>query len=96
MHEMGDDLDAPRVVEFHFVFPERIQSLKFIEAVDDRELAVCVSYYEEQNMWQTTVTRFMVPTHGDITGTELFLTEKARAVGGEPDGWGCMSVKKTH
>ncbi len=93
MQEGGDDLSQPRTVDFCFAFPERKQSLAFAEIVDDRELEVCLSYYEEREMWQAIVKRHMIPTHQDITAWELFLTAHAQSVGGEADGWGCMQVE---
>jgi Regulator of ribonuclease activity B len=92
MRDGGDSLTQPRNVDFCFAFSERRQALAFTEVVDDRELEVCISYYEERDMWQTIVTRFMVPTHAEITATEFTLTQQAESVGGEADGWGCMRI----
>ncbi len=95
MQESGDDLDQPRVIDFAFAFPERPQAIAFAEALDDRSLEICISYYEEREMWQTVVKRHMLPTHEDITAWESALAGHAEAVGGEPDGWGCMQVDRT-
>ena len=62
--------------------------------MDDRELKVCISYYEPQDMWQVTVNRYMFPTYQEVTSLELSLAAKAESLGGKPNGWGCMSVKK--
>jgi hypothetical protein len=92
----GDDLAQPRMMDFCFAFPERRQALAFAEIVDDRELEVSISFYEERDMWQAIVRRYMVPTHGEITAVEMTLSDHAQSVGGEPDGWGCIPVcKKT-
>ena len=45
-------------------------------------------------MWQATVERYMIPAHRDITEFELSLAVHAESVGGEADGWGCMTIKK--
>jgi hypothetical protein len=92
MFERGDDLSKPRIVDFCFAFGDRSQALEFAATVEERDLEVCISFYEERDGWQAIVKRYMVPTHTDITGLELSLTERAVAVGGEADGWGCMQV----
>jgi hypothetical protein len=78
------------MMDFCFAFPERRQSLAFAEIVDDRDLEVCISYYEGREMWQAIVKRHMIPTHRDITALELRLAAHAESVGGEADGWGCF------
>jgi len=90
----GDDITQPRMIDFCHLFPERQQALAFAEEMDDRELKVCISYYEPQDMWQVTVNRYMFPTYQEVTSLELSLAAKAESLGGKPNGWGCMSVKK--
>ena len=90
----GDDLSKPRIVEFCHVFPERKQALAFAEMVDDRELEVCISYYETRGVWQAIIKRHMIPTYQDVTSIELSLAAKAESLGGEADGWGCILVKR--
>jgi hypothetical protein len=94
MYDDGDDLTQPRIIDFCFAFPERRQALAFAEIVDDRAFEVCISYYEEREMWEAIVKRYMVPTHRDITALEMRLAVQAESVGGELDGWGCMQVDK--
>lgn len=93
--DAGDDLTQPRMVDFCFAFAERRQALAFAEDIDDRDVEVCICYYEERYMWQAIVKRYMVPTYQDITAIESALGARAEHVGGEPDGWGCMAVKDT-
>ena len=94
MQSSGDDLAQPRMIDFCFAFPERRQALAFAEVVDNRELEVCISYYDEREMWQAIVKRYMVPTHADITAVESALSDRAESVGGEADGWGCFQVDR--
>ncbi len=94
MYDKGDDLTQPRTIDFSFAFSERRQALTFAEMVDDRNLEVCISYYEEQEMWQAIVKRHMIPIHSEISALESTLTSHAEHVGGEGDGWGCMLIKK--
>ena len=90
----GDDLLQARMIDFCYIFPERKQALAFAEIVDDRELQVCILYNQGRDMWDAIVKRYMIPTHQDITAFELSLATHAELVGGEADGWGCMTVKK--
>ncbi len=92
MQGSGDDLARARMIDFCFAFPERRQAVAFAEIVEDRDLEVCISYYEEREMWQAIVKRYMVPIHADITRIELALSDRAESVGGEADGWGCLQV----
>jgi hypothetical protein len=95
MHDSGDDLAQSRMMDFCFAFPGRRQALVFAEFVDDRELEVCISYYEEREMWQAIVKRHMIPVHREIMALKLALSAHAKSVGGEPDGWGGMQVDRT-
>jgi Regulator of ribonuclease activity B len=90
----GDDLSKPRIIDFCHIFSEQKQALAFAEEIDDHELEVCVSYYEARDMWQVIIKRHMIPTHQDVTLLELSLAAKAESLGGESDGWGCMTVRK--
>jgi hypothetical protein len=90
----GDNLSQPRMMDFCHIFPERRQALAFADIVDGRDLTVCISYYEARDMWQVTVKRYMIPTYQDVTALELSLEAQAESVGGEADGWGCMTVKR--
>ena len=92
LQNAGDDLREPRMIDFYFAFPERRQALAFADIVDGREFEVCISFYEEREMWEATVKRYMVPTYREITDLESALSVKAESVGGEADGWGCMQV----
>jgi len=92
MRESGDELTQARIIDFCFAFAERRQALAFADIVDDRDLQVCISYYDERAMWQAIVKRHMIPTHEAITSLEATLTARAERAGGEADGWGCMLI----
>ena len=88
----GDNLTQARMIDFSFIFPERSAALSFAGVVDDKELRVCIHYYQGRQMWDATVSRLMVPDHGSITVLEAALTLKAELFGGKADGWGCFRV----
>jgi hypothetical protein len=94
MFASGDNLSEPRIIDFCFAFAERRQALAFAEIVDEHDLEVCISFYDERGGWQAIVKRYMVPTHEDITALETLLVQRAESVGGEADGWGCMQVDR--
>ncbi len=92
MYESGDTLQRPRIIDYCFAFPERSQALDFAALVTERDFEVCISYYEEREMWQAIVKKYMIPEHSAIGRIEADLTSRAKSVGGEADGWGCMRV----
>jgi hypothetical protein len=94
MIQNGDDISQPHMMDFCHIFPERRQALAFADLVDGRDLEVCISYYKERDTWQVIVKRYMIPTYKDVAALELSLGSQAESVGGEADGWGCMTVKR--
>src|SRR6266516_4985330 len=87
MYAAGDDLTQARMIDFCFIFPERQQALAFADIVDDQDKEVCISYYEDREMWEVIVKQYMVPDHSGITAMEGALEVKADSVGGKADGW---------
>jgi hypothetical protein len=94
MYVGGDDLTQPRMVDFNFVFQERVQALAFAGLINDRDKDVCIAYDEEKDMWEVIVKHHMVPDHGGITALEEALAIKAKSVGGKADGWGCFRIPR--
>lgn len=95
MLAQGDDQTKPRDVEFQFIFDTEQQATQFVAQVKSATgLKAEASRYEARNMWDTTVTKNMVPTHQDITSLEQSLSRLAETSGGKADGWGCFIVKK--
>ena len=91
LHEQGDDLSQPRNIDFEHIFPTRDRALAFIGDVTTEESAVEISWYAARECWNVRVTRFLIPTHADITAVERELELRALEHGGKADGWGCMS-----
>jgi hypothetical protein len=95
MLEQGDDLSKPRDINYSFVFATEENARAFTNQVQTTTgLKTELSRYEERKMWDTTVTKNMIPTHQDVTALEQSLTRLAEPYGGEADGWGCFVVKK--
>jgi hypothetical protein len=92
MYAGGDDLTKPRMIDFYFIFIERLQALAFADIVDDKDKEICISFCEDKDMWQVIVHHHMAPDHTAITAMEAALTSKAGSVGGKADGWGCMQI----
>ena len=95
MYLGGDTLTTSRTVDFCFAFPAREKAIAFASAVPEKEYEACISFYEERDMWQVIVKKFMLPNHPDITSIEADLSIRAQEAGGEPDGWGCMRISET-
>jgi hypothetical protein len=93
MASHGEDLGAPRNVDFEHIFTSVEAALEFIAQVVNRTDTVSLNWYDARSNWNVRVTRCMTPTHQGITELELSLDQVARKLGGKADGWGCMQVK---
>lgn len=93
LYDSGDSLSQPRNIEFQFIFPRREQSLDFARAIPEKEYEVCLSFYEERDMWQAEIIIYMVPSHSRITHIESNLSGRAAPFGGRADGWCCVRIK---
>lgn len=88
MQAHGDNLEAPRDINFAFAFETQSEAESFAAAVTAPDFRAEASDYPERKMWQTEVTHFMLPTHAGVTELEARLSKIAAEYGGEPDGWG--------
>ncbi len=96
MQDDGDDLSAPRKLEFEHVFLAKAAAIAFVSEVTAEEVTVTVDWYAERQCWNVQVSRQMVPSHAAITGMEQRLDAVARRLGGRADGWGCFKVRRQH
>ena len=92
MASRGDNLDAPRNVDFEHIFPSVEAALAFTAQVVNRTDIMSISWYDARSSWNVRVTMHMAPTHQGITELERLLDQVARKQGGKADGWGCMQV----
>ena len=88
MQAAGDNLEAPRDINFDFVFKMQTDAERFAAAVTAPDYHAEASEYPERKMWQAQVTHFMLPAHAAITELEARLSKVASECGGTPDGWG--------
>jgi hypothetical protein len=94
MQASGDNLEKPRDIDFNFVFEKEADANGFCAAV--RKLGferVRCKFFEQKKMWDVRVIVFLMPTHVEITQTELKLDTLSREFCGRADGWGCLAEK---
>ncbi len=93
MQEQGDDLTAPRDIDFFVIFATRAEAEAFgAAATATLGLPAQVSPYEKTGKWQLVLTRHMPPDHALLNNLEQRIAGLAREHGGEADGWGCPPV----
>jgi hypothetical protein len=87
----GTDLTKEQAVDFVHVFEEEAGATKFAEELVEQGFEVEIYGPEdEDDVWEVTGTRDMVPSCEAITQIEQKLEELARTLGGESDGWGLL------
>ena len=89
----GDDLSLPRDIDFSVVFPSEPNATAFAKLVAASDICVEVGCADVVPglPWDVTVTRNMVPDHGEIGAFEAKLLRTASPLGGRNDGWGCFA-----
>jgi len=92
MQASGDNLTKPRDVDFAFIFDKEDDARGFCAAAHtlgfDR---IDRRFWAEKKAWDVSVTIFLMPTHAEITATEMKLDTLAREFCGRADGWGCLA-----
>ena len=89
----GDDLGLPRDIDFAVVFDREQDAAAFHKALNGSECHLEMGPYDDDDgmvKWDVTVTYFMLPDHGEISGIEQALGGLAEPMGGRNDGWGCF------
>jgi regulator of RNase E activity RraB len=96
MLDDGDDLDAPRGIEFFHVFNEQADAEAFADAASQLpDLMVEAPEIDDEGVWQVCAIRVMAASHAAITALELQLAELAETHNGYADGWGCPPADET-
>lgn len=86
----GDDLEAPRSVDFSLLFPSEEQAHAFARELSSRG-EVEVSYFLEKQCWDLRFSPVMVPSWNNISEAEVSLGKAASNYEGSNDGWGFFS-----
>lgn len=93
MQEQGDDLSAPRDIDFFVIFETRVQAEAFAgSATAALGMPAQVLPYENTVKWQIVLTRHMSPDNAHLNSLEKEIAGLARQHGGDEDGWGCAPV----
>jgi hypothetical protein len=87
--EGGDDLSSPRNIDFEHIFQSKDGAVAFLAEVTSPLQSAKLSWYPGESAWNVQVTKYMIPTHAEISGLEAELDSFARKHGGRADGWGC-------
>jgi hypothetical protein len=92
MQESGDDLSQARRIDFTIVFPSESATQYFSQHFQNLEYQVSIekSGTVQELPWDVVISRYMLPTHTDITEFESELEAIAAPLGGRNDGWGCF------
>jgi hypothetical protein len=92
MESSGDNLNRPRDIDFSVVFETEECAKRYAEIIQERGYKVELEdAFEDDPIWDVTVTVDMIPTARDITDFEIWLEELARPLDGQIDGWGAFS-----
>lgn len=93
MREQGDDLSAPRDVDFFLIFDLKDQAVAFASQADlGPEFSVDISRYETTEKWQARLTVRMAPVYAELVKLEKQVAWLGRDYGAQSDGWGCAAA----
>jgi len=72
MQRDGDDLSKPRDIDFGVIFPSKIAAEAFAIHFNQNNYKVSIKKWDTGRHlpWDVTVTRYMLPDHGEITDME--------------------------
>lgn len=89
MEAEGSDLGPPRAIDFSHVFPDRASADAFAQDAELQGFAVAVGDVErEDQSWDVTASKTMIPTCAGVTYAEARLNALAQPHRGRSDGWG--------
>lgn len=92
LSEHGDDLETPREVDHHLSFPDEAALESFLETLEGYACAAR-GPDEEGQRFRLHLTRTHPVDFSTVDEVVLELSERAEAVGGDYEGWGCGVVK---
>jgi len=85
----GSDLGPSRPIDFSYVFPDQASADAFAKAAEHLGFYISVRKVErDEDPWDVTASKDMVPTCAKLTETEERLNALAQTHLGRADGWG--------
>ena len=88
----GRDLTIVRFIDFEHLFQEREAAETFAHQAASLGFQTKVRLYGDDENWNVTVSKNMVPSCEQITAVEQQLDVLAHQYGGYADGWGFLSA----
>lgn len=93
MEADGSDLGPPRPIDFSHVFPDQASANAFARAAEQEGFSTTVEKVErEEDPWDATASKDMIPNCENITNTEERLHVLAQTYRGRADGWGFFRI----
>ena len=93
MEADGSDLGPSRSIDFSHVFPDHASADAFAQDAEQEGFAAIVEEVDrEEDPWDVTASKDMVPTCENITDADERLHALAQAHQGRADGWGFFRV----
>lgn len=93
MSKGGSDLGSSRTVDFSHVFPDQASAELFAAGTTRGGFATDIEEVDrDEDPWDVTVSKGMVPSAENITKIEKELDALARTHGGRSDGWGFFHI----
>lgn len=88
--ESGMDLSVPHDIDFVHLFAQETKAVVMRDRVRQMGLQADVEPNDTVGGFDVRVVVRIVPTHANITRTELQLAAIATESGGQADGWGVL------
>ncbi len=93
MKDDGSDLAPWRRVDFSLVFPHHASAESFATEAKEAGFDIILEEIDrDEERWDVTASKEIVPSAENVTTAEARLDALARGHDGRSDGWGCMRV----
>jgi hypothetical protein len=93
MEAKGGDLGPSRPIDFSHVFPDQASADAFAQAAKREGFSTLVEEEKrEEDPWDVTASKDMIPNCENITRNEERLHALAQTYQGRADGWGFFRV----
>ena len=93
LESRGRDLGRPHTIDLSHVFPDQSPAQAFAEASTQAGFEANIEHVDrDDDPWDVTISKVMLPTCENITQAEERLNGLAQTYGGRSDGWGFFSA----